>query len=825
MKRLLFLLAAIPAFGTTCAISDTLNNPFGGYFVGKIFVSINSPAAAQPLYSGSVTLSGWQTTVDVPSSANGAVSFSLVCTDTITPAGTSYSARYQPTSGTGWAEVWLPATGTTTIRDMRSVTTPTPTATFTPSQLRLTAGSLAYGAANGYGTSLPIGTSGYVLSSVAGFPAWVSSPACATCVVTGGSYADPAWITSLAGAKISGPVATAMALAANGTNCSAGTFPLGVDASGSSETCTALPTTITGTANQITASASTGAVTLSLPATIAITPVCDGSTDDRAVIQAAITANQSIRIIGKATACMISSPLSIPSNRHISLDHNSTIKLANYALASGGASLAVNSDTSGGNVNIRIEGGTWDGNSANQNRVDVPIVGGVGFRMNNVAGLVIRDVILKDVHTFNIQAGNISSFLFENIRIQCAIPTGNSDGVHIHGPASNGEVRNIIGGCSDDHVALNADDGALYQMTYGAISNVVVDGIFGGASGYRGIRLLSNGSAISNVTIRNITGIFQYGAVLATCYGPTCVDNTVGSYSGILVENIRATYGAQGDDGENAVHVGIGNMGDWTIRNLDVTAYDSGTGSPIGLVGAFTTVYVDSLKLFNSVKDPIYVDGGATYTAIYKTNVSGSNSGLALSAPSLLVTATASGAMGGEVIAENLANAAGDEAALSLRSGLYKRSQLAMKVNSQGGSYCGDVYFRAVPDYLSSLSDRLRLNCYNNAWIYTAGASLTWAPSTTLTASPDLSLSRGAANNLYVGTGAAGNAGGTITAATFVGALTGNASTATAFSTAASGTPASATAACTTGAVKFDASYVYVCHATNTWKRAAVATW
>jgi hypothetical protein len=62
--------------------------------------------------------------------------------------------------------------------------------------------------------------------------------------------------------------ASATALAANGANCAAGTFPLGVDASGAAETCTALPTTITGTANQITASASTGAVTLSLPATI-----------------------------------------------------------------------------------------------------------------------------------------------------------------------------------------------------------------------------------------------------------------------------------------------------------------------------------------------------------------------------------------------------------------------------------------------------------------------------------------------------------------------------------------------------------------------------
>ena len=45
----------------------------------------------------------------------------------------------------------------------------------------------------------------------------------------------------------------------------AGQFPLGVDTLGAVESCTALPTTITGTANQITASASTGAITLSIP--------------------------------------------------------------------------------------------------------------------------------------------------------------------------------------------------------------------------------------------------------------------------------------------------------------------------------------------------------------------------------------------------------------------------------------------------------------------------------------------------------------------------------------------------------------------------------
>lgn len=52
-----------------------------------------------------------------------------------------------------------------------------------------------------------------------------------------GSYADPAWLTSLAGAKVTGAVPTATALAANGANCAAGEAAAGVDAQGNAEGC------------------------------------------------------------------------------------------------------------------------------------------------------------------------------------------------------------------------------------------------------------------------------------------------------------------------------------------------------------------------------------------------------------------------------------------------------------------------------------------------------------------------------------------------------------------------------------------------------------
>jgi hypothetical protein len=61
---------------------------------------------------------------------------------------------------------------------------------------------------------------------------------------------------------------TATALANNGANCSAGSFPRGVDAEGAAESCTALPTTITGTSGEITVSVPTGDLVISLPSAV-----------------------------------------------------------------------------------------------------------------------------------------------------------------------------------------------------------------------------------------------------------------------------------------------------------------------------------------------------------------------------------------------------------------------------------------------------------------------------------------------------------------------------------------------------------------------------
>jgi len=147
---LLLFLAATAAHATDCAISDTLTNFDGTAFTGRVEISLNNPASSQPLYTGSTTLTGWRRTVTVTA---GAFAVTLVCTDSITPSGTSYNARFIPTQGAPWTETWTPATGTTTVRAMRATTVPTPTATYSAGQVAMTATRVPYGSSGGVLTS------------------------------------------------------------------------------------------------------------------------------------------------------------------------------------------------------------------------------------------------------------------------------------------------------------------------------------------------------------------------------------------------------------------------------------------------------------------------------------------------------------------------------------------------------------------------------------------------------------------------------------------------------------------------------------------------
>jgi hypothetical protein len=132
------------AYSQTAAISDTLYGaPGGALWTGRIVVALNSPATAQPLYSGSTSLAGFSITLCVgttgtdctTTTAAGVVTATLYTNSAITPAGTSYGARFAPTRGAGWAETWVVGGGHTTLLQIRSTTVPTPTVMIALSQI------------------------------------------------------------------------------------------------------------------------------------------------------------------------------------------------------------------------------------------------------------------------------------------------------------------------------------------------------------------------------------------------------------------------------------------------------------------------------------------------------------------------------------------------------------------------------------------------------------------------------------------------------------------------------------------------------------------
>jgi hypothetical protein len=88
-------------------------------------------------------------------------------------------------------------------------------------------------AGSGGGSSTPTGPAGGALAGM--YP----NPTLAANYATSASPGGPA--TSAVTATTATLATVATSLAANGTNCTPGNYPLGIDASGNSETCTALP--------------------------------------------------------------------------------------------------------------------------------------------------------------------------------------------------------------------------------------------------------------------------------------------------------------------------------------------------------------------------------------------------------------------------------------------------------------------------------------------------------------------------------------------------------------------------------------------------------
>jgi hypothetical protein len=244
----------------------------------------------------------------------------------------------------------------------------------------------------------------------------------------------------------------------------------------------------------------------------------DGAHDDTAGLQAALDSGAAVIHLPVPSAhYLISRTLVMHSGQALLADRNAVVRLAAHAHAH----MLTNADHGALSRGITVQGGIWDGNNAHQTceyhqngqnwRVpyDPARYLGVLLQFNRVEDLRISQLTLKDPETFGIQMANIRRFTVEDITFDYNLLRPNMDGVHLHGNCHQGRIANLKGDTNDDVVALNADDGWMFEMSRGPITDIQVDGVWC-ERGYTAVRLLSDGSPIRRVRVANVFGSFSH---------------------------------------------------------------------------------------------------------------------------------------------------------------------------------------------------------------------------------------------------------------------------------------------------------------------------
>jgi len=316
----------------------------------------------------------------------------------------------------------------------------------------------------------------------------------------------------------------------------------------------------------------------------------DGLHDDTAGIQALLDAGTSaVYLPSPPKYYLISEMLRIHSSQTLRLDPFTVIRLAPHS----DTVMITNDDHDNGNENIALIGGIWDMDNRHQAPNPFPAMGqaalttpydparfiGVLMRFNRVRNLTLQGMTLRDPTTFGAQLGNLYQFTVRDIIFDYphANPTEiNMDGIHIHGNSRYGYIANLKGMTHDDLLALNAGDGLVAEMSRGPIEDVAVDGLFA-EDGWTAVRLLSAGSPIRRISIRNIVGTYRYNVVSFSDYGLHPGEPSV--FEDITLRDIRCAKSRRGLDGNppvGPVWQGFAPFYLWgkaRVRNLTIDGY------------------------------------------------------------------------------------------------------------------------------------------------------------------------------------------------------------------------------------------------------------
>jgi hypothetical protein len=251
-------------------------------------------------------------------------------------------------------------------------------------------------------------------------------------------------------------------------------------------------------------------------------PDADGNETTRSVegriwnasIQAALDQHNVAFLPRRDTPYYLDEPIVLKSGQRLSADPGAEIRLMpgvntcmvrnTHLVASQKGPVPADATP---DTRIVVEGGIWttlatsvtqsngnvSGRSARQG--EVPSCHGV-LLFNNVHGLLVRNITIRQSRAHGVQLSNCRDFLVDGVMFE----DHRRDGVHVNGPASYGVIRDIRGVTGDDVVALNAWDWRNTAPCFGPIDHILVEGVRGNPQrgGTDEIRLLPGTKAFAD---------------------------------------------------------------------------------------------------------------------------------------------------------------------------------------------------------------------------------------------------------------------------------------------------------------------------------------
>lgn len=252
----------------------------------------------------------------------------------------------------------------------------------------------------------------------------------------------------------------------------------------------------------------------------------NGLHDDSSAIQSALNSGAEEIFIPQGVYC-VSETLRVPSDVSILADKTAKIVLKPHTRRHRNDFLLSNADTKGGNRNIRITGGIWDGNNTapevqKPDLFDKNGYSGAVLNFAHVDGLELRDMVVANSVTYYVRMSRLHNFIIEDISFLSDHFGVNQDGLHFGGDVRHGTVRNIralsYGQTNDDLIALNADDSVErvenLDLARDTIEDITFENLYA-ENCHTIIRILSVTAAIRNIRIRNVFGGFRCYAVNA----------------------------------------------------------------------------------------------------------------------------------------------------------------------------------------------------------------------------------------------------------------------------------------------------------------------